>query len=62
MLVFTHDGTEGGAQDILVNADGKSSFDTVGEADIQATIYTTPWDNVRFYHQLEQWTQLIDSL
>jgi len=56
MLVFTHDGTEGGAQDILVNVDGKSSFDTVGEADNQATIYTTPWDNVRFNHQLEQWT------
>ena len=56
MLVFTHDGTEGGAQDILVNVDGESSFDTVDEADNQATVYTTPWDNVRFGHQLEQWT------
>jgi len=56
MLVFTHDGTEGGAQDILVNVDGKSSFDPVGGADNQATVYTTPWDNVRYDHQLAQWT------
>jgi hypothetical protein len=46
MLVFAHDGPQGGAQDILVNVNGKSPCDTVGEADDQATIYTTPWDNV----------------
>lgn len=46
MLVFTHDGPEGGAQDFLVDVDGKSPFSTVDETDDQATIYTTPWDNV----------------
>jgi hypothetical protein len=48
MFVLTHDGPEGGPEDLLVNLDGESlSRLSRIIADDQATIYTTPWDNVR---------------